>query len=75
MIKSFFETGCDRSLFDGLYISSRKDICDKYMGSFPVISVSLKDVDAADFEGAKLLMKKAVNRDGSNSEVRYSLQP
>ncbi len=63
MIKSFFETGCDRSLFDGLYISSRKDICDKYMGSFPVISVSLKDVDAADFEGAKLLMKKAVNRE------------
>ena len=63
MLKSFFETGCDRTLFEGLYISGKKDICDRYMGRFPVISVSLKDVDAADFDGAKMLMKKTVNRE------------
>lgn len=63
MLKSFFETGCDRTLFEGLYISGKKDICDRYMGRFPVISVSLKDVDAADFDGAKMLLKKTVNRE------------
>ena len=39
MLRSFFETGTDASLFDGLYISGNKEICDEYMGKYPVISV------------------------------------
>lgn len=47
MLKSFFEVGTDESLFDGLYISGNKELCDKYMGKYPVIfchSRVLKDV-------------------------------
>ena len=28
MLKSFFEIGTDESLFDGLYISGNKELCD-----------------------------------------------
>ncbi len=49
MLKCFFEPGCDSILFDGLAISEEKELCCKYMGKFPVISVSLKDVSGSDF--------------------------
>ena len=41
MLKAFFETGADESLFDGLYISSNKELCDKYMGKYPVIFLAI----------------------------------
>ena len=44
MLKSFFEIGSDPKLFDGLKISENKEICEKYIGRFPVISLSLKNV-------------------------------
>lgn len=53
MLRSFFETGTDASLFDGLYISGNKEICDEYMGKYPVIFLSLKDVDGLKYENAK----------------------
>lgn len=31
MLRYFFEVGTDKSLFDGLYISDNKSICDEYM--------------------------------------------
>ena len=40
MLKSFFEIGTDKSLFDGLYISGNKELCDEYMGKYPVIFLS-----------------------------------
>ena len=49
MLKSFFEIGCDSALFDGLEISTEKELCEKYMGKFPVISISLKSVSGAEF--------------------------
>ena len=52
MLKSFFEVGTDKSLFDGLAISSEKEICEQYMGKYPVVFVSLKDVDGNSFESA-----------------------
>ena len=45
MLKAFFETGADESLFDGLYISDNKELCDDHMGKYPVIFLSLKGVD------------------------------
>ncbi len=44
MLKSFFEIGGDPALFDGLAVSRETGLCEKYMGKFPVISISLKDV-------------------------------
>ena len=52
MLKNFFETGTNRSLFDGLYISQKKELCDTYMGKYPVIFLSLKDVDGLSYEDA-----------------------
>ena len=53
MIKSFFEIGTDKSLFDGLYISSKKELCEEYMGKYPVIFLSLKGVEGLTFEEAR----------------------
>ena len=53
MLRCFFEIGADSSLFDGLYISQKSELCEKYMGQFPVISISLKSVEGLDFEAAK----------------------
>ncbi len=52
MLKSFFEIGMDPSLFDGLEISKEAELCEQYMGRYPVISVSLKDVDGEDYQAA-----------------------
>ena len=56
MLKSFFEIGTDKSLFDGLYISGNKELCDEYMGKYPVIFLSLKGVDGLDFATAKRML-------------------
>lgn len=53
MLKCFFEIGCDKTLFDGLMISREKELCEKYMGQFPVISISLKGVSGMNFEKAR----------------------
>lgn len=53
MIKSFFEIGTDKRLFDGLYISSKKEMCEEYMGKHPVIFLSLKGVEGLTFEEAR----------------------
>ena len=52
MLKSFFEIGTDKTLFDGLAISEEKELCEAYMGKFPVVFVSLKDVDGLTYENA-----------------------
>lgn len=54
MLKSFFEVGADSSLFDGLYISSRKDLCERYMGKYPVIFITLKGAEGRNYEEAVL---------------------
>ena len=53
MIKNFFEIGTDKRLFDGLYISSKKELCEEYMGKYPVIFLSLKGVEGLTFEEAR----------------------
>lgn len=52
MLRSFFEIEADRNLFDGLYISSRKDLCDKYMGKYPVLFITLKGAEGRNYEEA-----------------------
>ena len=63
MLKAFFEIDGTPELFDGLKISTENDICEKYMGKFPVISVSLKDVDGECFASAFDMMCLVAGRE------------
>ena len=56
MLRSFFEIGMDKSLFDGLYISGNKVLCDEHMGKYPVIFLSFKGVDGLDFITARRML-------------------
>lgn len=58
MLKSFFEIGADRTLFDGLAISRETTLCEAYMGRFPVVFVSLKGVDGLTFEEAYGMLRR-----------------
>ena len=63
MLKSFFEIGTDKSIFDKLYISHNEKLCVEYMGQYPVISISLKGVNAGSYEEAKSLLIDIVNNE------------
>ena len=63
MLKSFFEIGTDKTLFDGLYISGNKELCDEYMGKYPVIFFSLKDVEGLEFSSAKRMLCVVIERE------------
>ena len=58
MLKSFFEIGADKALFDGLEISKETALCEAYMGKFPVVFVSLKGVDGLTFEEAYGMLRR-----------------
>ena len=63
MLRSFFEIGTSPALFDGLYISQNRELCEKNMGKYPVISISLKGINAAAFRDAKSLLGKVINEE------------
>lgn len=60
MLKAFFEIGCDQTLFDGLKITRETELCEQYMGQFPVISISLKSVEGLSFEAACTALKNVI---------------
>ena len=53
MLKWFFEIGTDTTFFDGLYISKNQELCEEYMGKYPVVLLSLKSVEGLKFEEAR----------------------
>ncbi len=53
MLRYFFEIDTDKKLFDGLYISYNEKLCEEYMGKYPVIFISLKNVEGLSFEEAQ----------------------
>ena len=63
MLKYFFEIGTDRSLFDGLHISSNEKICSVHMGKYPVIFLSLKNAEGLNFDIAKYQMVELIARE------------
>lgn len=65
MLKCFFEIGTDKTLFDGLEISQETALCEEYMGKYPVIFISLKDVDGLRFEYAR---KRLIKKVGTEAE-------
>lgn len=60
MLKCFFEIGGDPALFSGLKITKEKELCEEYMGQFPVISISLKSVDGLNFESASAALRTVI---------------
>nr|WP_295264100.1 AAA family ATPase [uncultured Blautia sp.] len=60
MLQCFFEIGADKTLFDGLYISDNKKLCQEYMGKFPVIFLSLKEVDGLTFDSARYRLAELI---------------
>lgn len=63
MLKCFFEIGCDGKMFDGLEISKDKGFCEKYMGRYPVILISLKGVNGADYSTARALLCSVIGNE------------
>ena len=74
MLRSFFEIGADPELFRGLYISQKSALCEKYMGQFPVISISLKGVNASDFSGACSSLVKIMNAETRRAFISLDSQ-
>ncbi|OUP01843.1 hypothetical protein B5F37_06425 [Drancourtella sp. An210] len=60
MLRSFFEIGSDLAVFEGLKILQEQDLCEKYMGKFPVVSISLKSVDGLNFESASVALRTVI---------------
>lgn len=60
MLKSFFEIGTDAALFEGLEIGKETELCERYMGKYPVIMISLKDVAGASYEDALKVMSRVI---------------
>ena len=63
MLQSFFEIGTDPSLFADLYVSKNTDLCEKYLGKYPVIFISLKGIDAGSYEKARAQLIRTLNRE------------
>ena len=68
MLKSFFEIGADKTLFDGLLISQETALCEAYMGKFPVIFISLKGVDGLTFEDAYGMLRLIIRAEASRHQ-------
>ena len=68
MLKCFLEIGCNPALFEGLTISGEKQLCEQYMGKFPVISISLKGISGADYWSARSLICSVIGEEA----LRYS---
>ena len=65
MLKHFFEIGSDSTLFDGLEIAKEKELCNKYMQKFPVISISLKNVESDAMETVKKKIRSGIGDEAS----------
>ena len=81
MLKTFFEIGCDPALFEGLEIAEEQELCERYMGQFPVVSVSLKGVNGGDYATARALMCATIGEEAlrlydvlSNSEKLNAIE-
>ncbi len=72
MLEHFFSLDGDKSIFDGLKILKETALCEEYMGKYPVVSISLKGIDALNFERAFRMGARAVRR--AASKVQYLLE-
>ena len=72
MLRSFFEIGTDKSLFNGLYISQNKSLCDEHMGKYPVIFLTLKGVEGLTFAKAKSMLSEIIKDEADRHYILNS---
>ena len=72
MLEHFFSLKGDKSIFDGLKISKEAMLCREYMGKFPVVSVSLKGIDARNYEMAFQMAVQIMKR--VHAKFQYLLE-
>lgn len=73
MLKYFFKLDTDKSIFSGLNISNDTAFCDKYMGKYPVISITLKNVEGNEFVSAFYGFCRVIADEADNhSELKNS---
>lgn len=72
MLKKFFEMGTDKSIFEGLEITKEKQLCEEYMAQFPVISVSMKEMNAGSYEMACKMAVQVIG--GEARRFQYLLE-
>ena len=63
MLKCFFDLDSDKTLFDGLRISQEQELCEKYMGKFPVVSISLKSVEGMNYPQACAALRRVIGNE------------
>ena len=63
MLRYFFEYGCDSRIFEGLEIAGERELCEAHMGKYPVISITLKDINARDYTAAKTMLKYVIGNE------------
>ncbi len=68
MLRHFFEVGCDKTLFNGLQIAEDGAFCERYMGQFPVIFITLKGVQALEYKTAKAMLASEVCKEAERIE-------
>ena len=69
MLKCFFGIGTDPTLFDGFYVSENHALCEQHMGQYPVIFLSLKNVEGLNFESAKYQMMELISKEAKRHAV------
>ena len=72
MLQSFFSVDSDPAVFKGLNIMNEEALCEKYMGQYPVISISLKGINGQSYETAFKMAIRVINEVASGME--YLLQ-
>lgn len=63
MLKSFFEINSNYMIFDKLAVAKEKELCEEYMGKFPVISITLKGATGENFEEAKIMLRRIIGKE------------
>ena len=63
MLKNFFEIGSDKTIFEGLAVARDQELCDTYMGKYPVIFLSLKEVDGLTYEAAYDMLYESLRQE------------
>ena len=69
MLRCFFEIGSDSALFDGLEISKETQLCEEYLGKFPVISITLKGATGRTFDEAKSMLRRLIGKEAQRFQV------
>lgn len=69
MLEKFFSPESDKHIFDGLVITQEKELCEKHMGRYPVISVSLKGINAPSYDTAFKMLVMMINE--AAEKVQY----